>query len=69
MCCCSQEHEAWLDEPQELANMEAGKIAPLLEERKDGKQADVLLDRKSDVDVTSRFDEMKVAADHKKEEV
>jgi len=53
-----QEHEAWLDEPQEMTTFESSKTIPLLEESKDGKQVDNL---KSAKDVASNYNDRKAA--------
>ncbi len=58
-----QEHEAWLDEPQELATFDSSKTVPLLGETKDGKQADDSLSGKSAKDVTSSYDDRKGSVD------
>ncbi|KAA6424687.1 MAG: hypothetical protein FRX49_05354 [Trebouxia sp. A1-2] len=54
----AKEHEAWLDEPQEMATFESSKTVPLLEESKDGKQIDNLQSAK---DVASNYNDKKTA--------
>ena len=39
--CYLQEHEAWLEEPQELATFDVSKTDPLLEDTKDSKNPDL----------------------------
>lgn len=62
----AKEHEAWLDEPQELATFESSKTVPLLEETKDGKQADDSTNRKHAKDVTSSYNAKSESAEERK---
>ncbi len=59
-----QEHEAWLDEPQEMTTFESSKTVPLLEESKDGKQVD---NQKSAKDAASNYTKAAGSVDDKKE--
>ncbi|DBA84654.1 hypothetical protein WJX77_004977 [Trebouxia sp. C0004] len=54
----AKDHKAWLDEPQEMTTIGSSKTVPLLEESKDGKQADNL---KSAKDVASNYNDKKAA--------
>ena len=40
--CCEQEHEVWLEEPQEMTNFDSSKTDPLLEDSSQAKQDGVL---------------------------
>ena len=58
-----QEHEAWLEEPQELATFDVSKTDPLLDDPKDSKNSDLPSSDKSVKGGTSGYKEGKRSID------